>query len=157
MVDLRDNPLTHLSPITKQVLANWITTEGLQWSIDNEIVKELAPVGSFIEFNAFLVEIGHYERHRGDIEVVKLKEHLLGLTKLYLWENNLTILPESIGKLTGLTGLDLSENNLTILPESIGNLTGLTWLGLRSNNLTVLPERIGDLTGLTGLDLRRII
>ena len=34
---LSGNPLTDLSSTAKQVLANWITTEGLQWSIDNAI------------------------------------------------------------------------------------------------------------------------
>ena len=154
-VYLRENPLTHLSPITKQVLANWITTEGLRWSIDNAIVKELAPVGSFIEFNAFLVDIGHYQADTYEVEVVKLKEHLEGLELLTLGDKNLTGLPESIASLTGLTELWLSDNNLTRFPESIGNLTGLTKLNLWENNLTILSESIGKLTGLTELSLGR--
>ena len=42
-------------------------------------LQELAPVGSFIEFNAFLVDIGHIQGDTYEVEVVKLKEHLEGL------------------------------------------------------------------------------
>ena len=56
------------------------------------------------------------------------------LEKLYLYENQLTELPQSIGNLTNLKYLYLYENQLTELPESIGNLTKLEYLGLERNN-----------------------
>ena len=51
------------------------------------------------------------------------KNAILALTKLILYDNQLTKLPESISKLTNLTELSLLDTNLTELPESIGNLT----------------------------------
>ncbi len=81
------------------------------------------------------------------------KQTILALTGLYLWDNKLTKLPESFGKLTNLTYLSLSGNQLTELPESIGKLTNLTWLSLSGNQLTELPEFIGKLTNLTWLNL----
>ncbi len=82
------------------------------------------------------------------------KQAILALTTLYLYSNQLTELPESIGKLTNLTTLYLSSNQLTELPESIGKLTHLTSLYLGSNQFTELPESISKLTNLTWLDLR---
>ena len=70
---------------------------------------------------------------------------------LYLYGNQLTELPQSIGNLTNLTTLSLSDNQLTKLPESIGNLTNLEILYLDYNQLTELPESIGNLTNLEQL------
>ncbi len=80
------------------------------------------------------------------------KQVILSLTTLMLIDNNLTTLPESIGKLINLRVLYLECNNLTALPESIGNLD-LTFLDVSNNKLTVLPESIGKLTSLARLNL----
>ncbi|MEM9274092.1 MAG: COR domain-containing protein [Cyanobacteria bacterium P01_F01_bin.143] len=76
-----------------------------------------------------------------------------GLTDLNLRDNQLEILPNSIGNLFNLTKLNLWNNNLKILPESIGNLSKLTYLSLRDNQLTNLPESIGNLSRLIKLVL----
>lgn len=75
------------------------------------------------------------------------------LVKLSLYNNHLTVLPESIGALTALTTLSLDHNQLTGLPDAIGQLTSLKKLSLWSNKLTSLPESIGSLTALTYLCL----
>ena len=49
-------------------------------------------------------------------------------TRLYLYNNQLTCLPESLGNLTQLKGLYLHGNQLTCFHESLGNLTQLKWL-----------------------------
>jgi len=82
-------------------------------------------------------------------EIGKLTE----LTHLYLYNNQLSALPEEIGNLTNLRELDLDNNRLPALPEEIGNLTELTHLNLSNNQLTALPEEIGNLTELRELDL----
>ena len=75
------------------------------------------------------------------------------LTELYLYNNQLTSLPNSFGRLTTLTGLSLGNNQLTSLPDSFGSLSSLTNLYLHNNQLTALPDSFGRLTALTELSL----
>ncbi|KKL20502.1 hypothetical protein LCGC14_2454840, partial [marine sediment metagenome] len=77
--------------------------------------------------------------------------------ELYLNDNQLTQLPESIGSLENLKELYLHDNQLTKLPESIGNLISLRVLSLWDNQLTQLPESIGNLKNLKYLKLYRLI
>ena len=83
---------------------------------------------------------------------IRLK-NLPGLEDLYLGENQLTELPQQIGKLTKLENLFLQKNKLTKLPQQIGELTKLTDLLLQKNQLIELPQEIGKLTNLTHLHL----
>ncbi|MEI8301230.1 MAG: leucine-rich repeat domain-containing protein, partial [Chlamydiota bacterium] len=75
------------------------------------------------------------------------------IAELFLYDNQLTALPDSISQLTALRVLTLKNNQLTTLPESIGQLTALQILGLEGNQLTTLPESIGQLTALRILSL----
>ena len=76
------------------------------------------------------------------------------MTHLYLSDNQLKILPETIGNLTNLTHLYLSDNQLKILPKTIGNLSNLKVLNFKNNKLTTLPQEIELLTKLEELDSR---
>jgi len=78
---------------------------------------------------------------------------LTNLTELRLDNNQLTTVPEAIGKLTNLNTLYLDNNQLTRVPAAIGKLTNLTLLRLHNNQLTTVPEAIGKLTDLTTLYL----
>jgi len=73
---------------------------------------------------------------------------------LGLYDQGLTILPETLGKFSSLKELWISKNQLTTLPEIIGNFTALKELILRENQLVTLPESIGMLKSLEKLDLR---
>ena len=77
------------------------------------------------------------------------------LETLVIFDCMITVLPDSIEKLTKLTTLTLYKfANLTVLPVSIGNLTQLTKLDLYGcKALTILPESIGKLTQLKALSL----
>ncbi len=69
--------------------------------------------------------------------------------------SNLSLLPESIGKLNYITDLDLSHNQLTSLPESIANLANLTHLNLNNNpwtDLTVI-QNIPNLEKISCFDI----
>ena len=50
------------------------------------------------------------------------RDALLALTSLYIRNNNLSELPDSIGQLTNLRTLNIGENNLSKLPDSISQL-----------------------------------
>ena len=80
---------------------------------------------------------------------------LQSLKKLFLGNNHFTTLPESITKLQSLEKLYLDHNLLITLPESIGKLQSLIHLDLRFNELTALPESIGDLQSLEDLYLTK--
>jgi leucine-rich repeat protein SHOC2 len=73
--------------------------------------------------------------------------------KLYINNEQLTSLPESIGDLPSMYLLDIQGNMLTTLPENIGNLSKLNYLNLCENNLTDLPDNFGNLSNLTELRL----
>ena len=79
-------------------------------------------------------------------------DFFLKLTYLNLFDNNLSSLPELIGRLINLRYLYLRYNNLSSLPE-IGRLTKLEILYLDKNNLSSLPESIERLMNLTRLYL----
>ena len=112
------------------------------------------------EYNKYYEEVLN-EKSLEDIQqwlsLVKKRDYTLheltNLKELWLNNNNLTTLPETIGQLKNLSGLYLEYNNLTSLPETIGQLTNLKYLWLNNNNLTTLPDTIGQLTNLLGLDL----
>jgi len=88
-----------------------------------------------------------------DLNEIKGLFSLTSLKRLYLHNNQLSSLPESIGNLISLRRLDLSTNKLTIIPDSIGNMISLRRLEIRGNKLNQLPDSIGNLKSLTLLNL----
>ena len=61
------------------------------------------------------------------------------ITVVYLFDNDLSSLPDSIGKLSNLKEISLANNQLKNLPESIANLTSLTQLDVIDNPFEDLP------------------
>jgi Leucine-rich repeat (LRR) protein len=55
---------------------------------------------------------------------------------LILFKNELTSLPENIGKLEKLTEVDLNSNELEALPDSISNLKNLKSVNLGKNSFS---------------------
>ena len=49
------------------------------------------------------------------------------LTYLYLGDNNIVSIPDSIGLLKDLNNLDLRKNQIKSIPEGICSLTNLNW------------------------------
>jgi len=78
-------------------------------------------------------------------------EGLANLRKLKLNSNIITVIDESIGKLTMLEWLDLSFNNISKI-ENLDKLTNLQDLSLANNQITRI-EKMEKLTKLNVLSL----
>ncbi|BFZ02575.1 hypothetical protein BsWGS_05614 [Bradybaena similaris] len=76
---------------------------------------------------------------------------LICLTKLFLEENQLRVLPEDVGNLVHLEDLFLGSNMLVELPTSFTKLVALKRCQLSKNRLKSLPETFGELVLLTEL------
>ncbi|MFX0081524.1 MAG: leucine-rich repeat domain-containing protein [Candidatus Hodarchaeota archaeon] len=76
------------------------------------------------------------------------------ISELNLYDNNIKVLPESIGSLDSLEVLILPNNHISTLPESFKNLTSLKKLDLSWNNITTLPGWIDSFSNLEELNLR---
>lgn len=78
---------------------------------------------------------------------------MTNLRVLNIANNQLTVLPEDIGRLTHLETLAAYNNKLTQLPASIGRLANLQLVSLQANQLEQLPEELGKLRKLQSLFL----
>lgn len=74
---------------------------------------------------------------------------LCSLQILSLGGNQITEVPESVGRLTTLQALVLSDNYIEQLPSSVANLNQLRSLLLHKNKLKTLPTAIIKLRCLT--------
>ena len=77
----------------------------------------------------------------------------MGLKQLFVDNNRLQALPETVGRLIRLESLDAGRNQLRQLPESIRGLSALQLLELSDNQLESLPMALGDLGRLAMLNL----
>jgi len=92
----------------------------------------------------------------GVSEIPKDISKLISLKRLIVRDQNLSIVPKSIGQLKNLESLSICgfhSNKLESLPESIGSLSSLKELILENNRLNSLPESIGGLKNLEKLNL----
>jgi Leucine-rich repeat (LRR) protein len=79
--------------------------------------------------------------------------NLGNLTHIFLMNNQLSELPDSILKLKSLEYLNGCYNKLTHLPKTFGGLKNLKELILNDNQLTSLPDSFGNLENLEILNL----
>jgi internalin A len=73
------------------------------------------------------------------------------LETLYLSNNRLASLPESLRELTSLRTLFLSNNTFSALPESVRGMTSLENLYVSNNQIAMLPEWLGQFAALKHL------
>jgi leucine-rich repeat protein SHOC2 len=84
----------------------------------------------------------------GAISVLRCREFIIA-------ENDISTLPDEIGKMSELIVLDASFNRINGLPFEIGQLKNLKELNLSNNKLFFAPltPEIGNLKSLVKLDL----
>ena len=75
---------------------------------------------------------------------------LTNMDTLRLWANHIEQLPDWLGSLTVLEYLGVSNNLLREIPRSIGNLKNLKTFFLNKNRISSLPSSLVKLTKLRG-------
>jgi leucine-rich repeat protein SHOC2 len=86
-----------------------------------------------------------------------LYSNIMGLhniVTLSFKSNNLSVIPDQVGKLEKLQDLDFSYNQIPQLPHALSTLTTLQKLNLQGNVLMTIPHWLGNFTQLKVLFLR---
>ena len=149
-LDKLSSRVTTLVKILKFYLAN---NNYLQLPTLSYVWAQVAPSGLSLADDSWFDElIAWADKFKIDEDIFpRDKAQLLALTELDISEQNITYLPDSIGKLTNLQTLNCWNNKLTVLPDSIGKLTNLQTLYCGCNQLSSLPDSIANLTKLQNL------
>ncbi|MFX1255958.1 MAG: TIR domain-containing protein, partial [Promethearchaeota archaeon] len=106
----------------------------------------------FVEDDRHITKLGLYNK---ELSVLPTSiGDLTNLKVLLIYKNKLSSLPETIGNLRNLVELRLHDNRLASLPNNFIHLTNLQRLGLGGNQFKTLPESIGHLKSLKYLNLR---
>ncbi|EIE82758.1 hypothetical protein RO3G_07463 [Rhizopus delemar RA 99-880] len=151
-LDIRQNLITdldvvpHLSKL-EILLVDYNSTSIINFEIKN--LKQLKMYKNHLtQFNLTSATGGHCltELNLSNCKLSSLPENLfnntLGLERLVLDSNTLSMLPSSIGALQKLVNLSIQNNYLENLPGEIGKLSELKTLDAQKNNLKSLPKEI---------------
>ncbi|XP_053148877.1 volume-regulated anion channel subunit LRRC8E-like isoform X2 [Hemicordylus capensis] len=95
-----------------------------------------------------LQELNLKDNQLHSIEEIISFQHCRKLTRLKLWHNHISSIPEHIRKLKTLEQLDLSHNHIEVLPAQLFLCTRLRELDLSHNNIRVIPPGMGVLQAL---------
>jgi Leucine-rich repeat (LRR) protein len=80
-------------------------------------------------------------------------QRLVKLRYLNLSGNAFETIPDAVTYMESLIELRVTDNRLTSIPDHVGRLSRLRELHLRNNKLTSLPKSIGALSELRQIDL----
>jgi Leucine-rich repeat (LRR) protein len=83
----------------------------------------------------------------------ELFEYFPNLMCLCLPNNQISVIPDAIGKLGNLERLFLPNNQISVIPDAVGELGNLVALSLPNNQISVIPDAIGKLGNLRTLSL----
>ena len=86
--------------------------------------------------------IGDLSSKLGVEDKSRLDQHLTGIRRLYMDDNQLTELSSTCFTLTRLSELRVAHNKLPLIPNCIGKLQDLQLLDLSRNQLTTLPSSL---------------
>lgn len=105
------------------------------------------------EKNQIVLDLNGYSKKESLDEIPEIVFDLSQLEELNLSHNQITSLPDAIGRLSNLKLLELSGNKLVNFPETLKELIKLEWVNLSDNHLTSLPNVITKVPNLDFLDL----
>ncbi|KAI6191425.1 Protein lap1 [Aphelenchoides bicaudatus] len=145
LLDISSNPIARLpDSIT-------LITTLTHLAINDTSLTRLPPdIGRLAGLRSLEVRENHLRNLPSTITNFLLKlVPLRGLVELYLDENSLETLPDSILNCKALEQLDISSNRLSDLPDQFGELDRITDLTLSHNCLDSLPNSIGRLKRMT--------
>jgi len=86
---------------------------------------------------------------------VTLQDILNFMSRLYLVDNHIRILPETIGNLKSLKYLYLISNHLSAIPESLSNLSSLNILELQNQTHPTTHDKYSRIKNLG--NIKRIL
>lgn len=91
---------------------------------------------------------------RPEFDPIQRLTTILTRRDVSFWSDNITSLPESIGKLRQLKYFETQQNEIKALPQTFTELVHLESLMLPFNKLEQLPEDIGKLTQLKEIQIQ---
>lgn len=159
-LDLQGNQLTELPSEIGQL--NHLTELNL---FGNYNLKLSTLFNAFAEYQKPIEMDGNYDAYNKDSAklFIKMPDKYLNLppeigkvktlTKLSLFNSDITNLPPEIGNLENLTDLYLAQNKISSLPKEIGRLKSLITLNLFENPISDVPKEIKKLKNLEKLTL----
>ncbi|XP_014227683.1 leucine-rich repeat protein 1 [Trichogramma pretiosum] len=116
----------------------------------SSLPKELGDLPNLRELNLSKNQLGKFPITKWSW--LKGTKIMTNLCLLNLSGNQLTVIPDSIGKLGSLVTLHLDNNCIRALPQAVGKLHRLRILNLSKNQLSILPGNMKNLS-LSKLDI----
>ena len=127
----------------------------LTWTKPESIHPLKESVKAAIDGGLTTLCLGDLDRNEYHTEaIIEIICTMTQLTELYLFDNELTTISPSIGKLANLEWLDLGNNRLRSLPSELGNLKKLRILTLDDNRFAEVPECLKQLESLKEVGVR---
>lgn len=142
LLDLTNNPLAHKGINNIDNLYNLQVLKLSHCGLTDNAISNLSKL-----CNLQLVDLSYNTLSNDGIRNF---DKLSTLRSLYLYNNNLTLFPIHMYNLVSLT---LSNNQITSIPDDIGRFTNLQILYMKQNLITLLPNGLFYLSNLQSLDL----
>jgi small GTP-binding protein len=102
-------------------------------------------------YNITYLKINDKNLNTNDLEIIC--DELVDLKILFLNDNNITNIPNSLNNLANIKTLSLNNNNIHTIPDSLDNLSNLKLLSLNNNNINTIPNSLANLNNLKVLSL----
>ena len=166
-LNLKHNKLTDLTPnLGKLTSLKVINLHGNQFNMFPPVIEDLSSLKTLKLGLNNLRSVPAWVKNLHSLKILELGgnkslsnfedwiDFLPPVVELNLYNDDIKVLPESIGTFNSLEVLILPNNKITKLPESFRKLTSLKKVDLSWNDVTKVPEWISSLSSLEELNLR---